>query len=386
MAQTIQDEAQGRNADHAPVAVVHEESTQSFDEPTPPFDDHRKAAFEEPRPLFNPDAPFTAPVIEARPAPNAARRMPSPRLMAVAALVLVLAGGGWFAFRTFAGAGAPVKGTLVVQSNPVGVPVFVDGVDHGVTPARITLDAGSHTLELRRGVPRVIPFTLSAGAEVSQYLEFAEAPVVGQLAVQSDVAGARVFIDGTERGVAPLTISDLAPGDHEVVLRTDDATAKHTVTVQAGATASLVVPLGSSAAGPVSGWVSVKSPFRLEIYEGARLLGTTDADRLMLASGRHQLELVNEALGYRTTRVVQVPPGKTLAMTIDVPRGVVNLNATPWAEVWIDGQRAGETPIGNLSVPIGQHEIVFRHPQLGEKRHAVAVTLGAPVRLSVDMK
>jgi hypothetical protein len=234
-------------------------------------------------------------------------------------------------------------------------------------------------------VPRVIPLTVSAGAEVSQYLEFAEAPVVGQLAVQSDVAGARVFIDGTERGVAPLTISDLTPGNHEVVLRTEDATARHTVTVQAGATASLVVPLGSSA-GPVSGWVSVKSPFRLEIYEEARLLGTTDADRLMLASGRHQLELVNEALGYRTTRVVQVPPGKTLAMTIDVPRGVVNLNATPWAEVWIDGQRAGETPIGNLSVPIGQHEIVFRHPQLGEKRHAVAVTLGAPVRLSVDMK
>jgi serine/threonine-protein kinase len=73
-------------------------------------------------------------------------------------------------------------------------------------------------------------------------------------------------------------------------------------------------------------------------------------------------------------------------LTLALPRGVVNLNATPWAEVWIDGQRVGETPIGNLSVTIGAHEIVFRHPQLGEKRHAVSVTAGAPVRLSVDMK
>jgi hypothetical protein len=106
----------------------------------------------------------------------------------------------------------------------------------------------------------------------------------------------------------------------------------------------------------------------------------------MMASGRHELELVNEGLNYRATRVVMVTPGKIAALTVDVPQGVVNLNAAPWAEVWIDGQRVGETPIGNLAVPIGPHEIVFKHPQFGEKRHAVSVTAGAPVRLSVDMK
>ena len=106
----------------------------------------------------------------------------------------------------------------------------------------------------------------------------------------------------------------------------------------------------------------------------------------MLAAGRHEVELVNETLGYRTTRVVQVPPGKTIPIALDLPRGVVSINATPWAEVWIDGERAGETPLANLKVPIGPHEFVFRHPQFGEKRHAVSVTLGAPVRVSMDMK
>jgi hypothetical protein len=106
----------------------------------------------------------------------------------------------------------------------------------------------------------------------------------------------------------------------------------------------------------------------------------------MMAAGRHDLELVNESLGYRATRTVQVPPGKVALVTLDLPNGVVNLNASPWAEVWIDGQRVGETPIGNLGVPIGPHEVVFRHPQFGEKRHAISVTLGGPVRLSVDMK
>jgi len=83
---------------------------------------------------------------------------------------------------------------------------------------------------------------------------------------------------------------------------------------------------------------------------------------------------------------VQVGPGKVSSLTLDLPQGVVNLNAAPWAEVWIDGRRVGETPIGNLSVSIGPHEVVFKHPQLGEKRQAISVTLGAPLRLSVDMK
>ena len=79
-------------------------------------------------------------------------------------------------------------------------------------------------------------------------------------------------------------------------------------------------------------------------------------------------------------------PGKVTTLALDLPRGVMNLNATPWAEVWIDGQRVGETPIGNLNVAIGPHEIVFKHPQFGEKRKAVSVTLAAPMRVSIDMK
>jgi hypothetical protein len=268
------------------------------------------------------------------------------------------------------------------------VDVFVDGVAHGRTPARVSLSPGSHILELRgRGVPRVIPFTVTANAEVSQYLELPEAPVTGQLAVQSDPPGAKVIVDGTERGVAPLTIPDLAPGDHKVELQSDNGSAKHTVTVQAGGTASLVVPIGAAASGgPVSGWVTVKAPFSMEIREQGRLLGTTDADRLMLAAGRHELDLVNDTLGYRASRVVVVGPGKVASISLDLPMGVINLNAAPWAEVWIDGRRVGETPIGNLSVSIGPHEVVFKHPQFGEKRQAISVTLGAPVRLSVDMK
>ncbi len=348
--------------------------------------DDEPLAAAAPPPLFNPAAPFTAQPVESRPAaPRGPRRRAG--LAIAAAAVVAIATIGVAGFKGYGrSAAAPALGALVVQSNPLGVPVFVDGIDRGHTPVRITLAPGAHILELRgHGVPRVIPLNVSAGAEVSQYLEFAEAAVTGQLAVQSD-PGATVVVDGVVRGVAPLTVTDLAPGDHQVELRSEGASARHTVAVQAGGTASLVAPFSSAPGGPVSGWVVVKAPFTLEIREQGRLLGNTDTDRIMVASGRHELELVSDALGYRSTKVVTVAPGKVAALTIDLPQGAVNLNAAPWAEVWIDGQRVGETPIGNLAVPIGPHEIVFKHPQFGEKRHAISVTQGAPVRLSVSMK
>ena len=93
----------------------------------------------------------------------------------------------------------------------------------------------------------------------------------------------------------------------------------------------------------------------------------------MLVAGPHRLEIANPALDYRVTRNVEIRTGQTTAFTLDAPKGTLHVNALPWAEVFLDGKRAGETPIGNLSVSIGNHELVFRHPSLGEQRKTVTV-------------
>ena len=67
------------------------------------------------------------------------------------------------------------------------------------------------------------------------------------------------------------------------------------------------------------------------------------------------------------------------------PTSTVSVNATPWAEVWIDGMQVGETPIGDLVQSVGDHQVEFRHPTLGVKRTTVHVTENEPVRVSVDM-
>ncbi len=307
------------------------------------------------------------------------------RVVVAAAVLIAVVTAGVFAARSYAT--APESGVLVVNSNPDGVDVFIDGKKRGSTPITMELPTGDHKLELTLGEQtRAIPVKITTGGHVAQFVELPKAgAVVGQLSIKTDPAGATVIVDGQRRGVSPLLVENLTPGTHTVGLQNSLTSVTEQVTIQAGATAALVVPLSAPQGVPVSGWVSLTSPVEMQIFEEGRLVGSSRSDRIMMSVGDHSLMIVNEALGYRQTRTVQVAPGKVSAMRIDVPKGSMALNATPWAEVWVDGTKFDETPI-TVSMPIGNHEVVFRHPELGEQRHTVTVTLNGPARLSVDMR
>ncbi len=320
-------------------------------------------------------------------APGARQRWP---LVAAAAAVIAVVAAGVPAARRWASPSAASNdGTLVMTTNPAGAKLFVDGVERGVTPLTVSLKPGAHALELRGDGPaRTMPITMAAGAQVSQYIELPKtAAASGQLQVRTEPSGAKVSVDGAPRGTSPVTIADLSPGEHAVLLESDRGSVKQIVAIEAGITASLMVPLaGATDGAPVSGWIAVTAPADVQVFENKRLLGTSQSDRLMVSAGKHDIDIVNETLGYRTSRSIQVSPGKVTPIKIDFPKGTIALNAVPWAEVWVDGEKVGDTPIGNLSLAIGPHEIVFRHPELGEQRHAAMVTLNSPARLSVDLR
>jgi hypothetical protein len=139
-------------------------------------------------------------------------------------------------------------------------------------------------------------------------------------------------------------------------------------------------------AGALSGWLRVEVPIAMRLTEEGRLLGTTDVDRLMLPVGDHVLDLRNDDLGFATRQVVTVTAGETSVLPIRLPTAPISINAKPWAEAWVDGERVGETPIGTLMRPIGRHEVVLRHPELGERRVPLVLSLTQPGRVSVDFK
>lgn len=306
--------------------------------------------------------------------------------VALVASTAVVGSALMFATMWRASAAVPQTGQLAIMSQPAGGDVIVDGQRRGVTPLTLSLPAGAHAVQLNRGdVSRSISVTIKPGAEATHYVDLDTRPVpeVGELLVSSEPPGARVTIDGEARGVTPVTIADIAAGPHAVVIQGASGPVQRSVTVQRGQSASLVVSMMSQAA---FGWVSISSPVVLQVLEDDRKLGTSETDRIVLPAGQHTLRVVNSRLGFVTSRVVHVPAGGGASLKIDPPAGVVNLNALPWAEAWIDGRQAGETPIGNFKLPIGDHEVVFRHPQLGERRQAFVVTASETARVAVDFR
>ena len=135
-----------------------------------------------------------------------------------------------------------------------------------------------------------------------------------------------------------------------------------------------------------SGGVRLSAPIPLTVLQGDRVLGSSGDGPIVTSAGTHDLELINTALGFRIRRAITFRAGEITSVAIPVPPGRINVNAAPWAEVWIDGRQVGETPLGNLEIPIGEHELVFRHPDLGERRQRVVVRADTVARVSTTFR
>ena len=272
--------------------------------------------------------------------------------------------------------------TVTLTSTPEGANVWINGREVGRTPISLRLPVGVHVAELRSGaLSRNTSLTVAAGQLLTQHVDFSATPATGGLEITTEPAGAQVAIDGTLSGVTPLKIPALTPGKHRVTISSGQTSVDRTVQITPGATSTLLVSVPRVSS---NGFIAIDAAVELQIFESGRLLGTGTSSRISLPAGRHTLELVNRSLGFRTEQTVEVIGGRSVTLTVPMPTGTLSINAMPWAHVWVDGRPIGQTPIGNLSVSLGTHEVIWRHPEHGERRQIVLVSAAEPVRLGVD--
>ncbi len=127
---------------------------------------------------------------------------------------------------------APLVGQLDVTSAPSGIKLYVDGEQHGVTPAQLVLRAGYHDLtfvsplgQVRRQV-RIRPGRLTL---------FSEAIFQGTLTVSSEIE-LEVRVDGKAVGTSGDAELLLPPGSYQVELVNpgDGARTTHAVEILPG--------------------------------------------------------------------------------------------------------------------------------------------------------
>lgn len=194
-----------------------------------------------------------------------------------------------------------------------------------------------------------------------------------EVTIESTRAGDLVVVDGREVGVTPYRLTvDSSVRSIGLVSPARPQGAAGAATPAETAHASM-------------GGLRLTSPIDLDVLDGERVLGSSADGLVAVAAGIQQLDLLNNRLGYRERVTVEIEAGQVRTLEVKPPDGHLNITTVPPAQVWIDGKQAGSTPIEHVTLPVGQHEIVFRRPQRTDQREVVVVKAGALARVSVTL-
>lgn len=200
-------------------------------------------------------------------------------------------------------------------------------------------------------------------------------PVAGQVSVDSNPAGAQLYIDGNFEGVTPLVVSGLSRGDHRVVLHALGYSEFSTLaTVNAGETTTLSLDLTQVGSPETLGFVGVNaSQPGTQVYLDKMFRGTTSPGLVFpvigVDPGLHVLVLRNPGFEDYNVTVEVVTGHITLVDAVLVPAqlppatGNLFISSSPTgALVYVDGTFRGIAPVMLGTIPAGPHRIDLAFP------------------------
>ncbi|MDP1915381.1 MAG: serine/threonine-protein kinase [Myxococcales bacterium] len=252
-------------------------------------------------------------------------------LVALALVFVVALGlGGYVAFR-------PTRSHVVITSTPSGASVRVDGkaIDCRTPCTLPSLPSGDHAVELTKagytpGTTQIsVPSSGEANFEVTLTKEATVQPAViveVALTITSEPPGAAVTIDGTKRGVTPLTLK-----------------------VPPGASAAVTLEL--------AGHQGVSE--RVEVPKDQAEF--SKAFTLKAGEKKDPLVVTKKDPVKKDPLVVKKEPEVR-----PVGSGTVRFVVTPYANVECPPYKFGDTPFGDKQMAAGDYKCTFTNGELGK--------------------
>jgi hypothetical protein len=176
---------------------------------------------------------------------------------------------------------ALTAGMLEVRSDVAGADVFLDGKRVGTTPYKaVDLAPGKHSVRVEKAGFKPFEKGVDLGSK-QQVVRAKLLPPPATLRVEANVPGARVLLDGEEKGTTPLELSNVSPGRHEVGVSAEGYESHtETVEVESGGKRDIKVDLVSPLAA-LNEAVAVKHKHRIGSCDGVLRAG---GDRLVYDS------------------------------------------------------------------------------------------------------
>lgn len=248
-------------------------------------------------------------------------------------------------------------GWIVLESEPSGASVYINNEFVGNTPLnnyKQTYGTYQYRLESPNYHPATGTIELNAGRFEQR---IALKPAFGSISVKSNVAGAKILLDGKPTGKSsPATLTEIPSGSHTITLQLDKyAPQQQNVVVEDGQTADVSMSLDARFAR-----ITINSIDGAEIYSNGKLLGRNRISEDMM-EGYYDLEVrLNHHKS--ATKQIQVIAGQSQDITLNpIPKyGSLDVTSTPHdAEVTIDGKPYGKTPLTVNQLLEGEHHVAL---------------------------
>lgn len=249
------------------------------------------------------------------------------------------------------------------NSTATGASVRIDGEPGGQLPYKGLVEPGRHLVQVGKEGHQTFSqwVDLSSGQVLSLPVMLEPmAPDKGSILVAGGSHGAKVFLDGEEKGTSPTVLEGVAVGKHVVELRDEDGTTqKETVIVVAGERANATFAVESSV---TSVRIISNAPDAQISIDGAPA-GPAPLTKKGLTVGEHVIK--GEVSGQPPVEErVTVAAGEEKVVNIRFEglvkkdgRIVVN-SSVGSAEISVDGVSRGAPPVVIENVPAGTHAIV----------------------------
>lgn len=291
---------------------------------------------------------------------------------------------------------AATSAEVIVTSSPSGAIATLDGSQPETTPHTFaSVPAGTHQISVYLSGYQTYygSVEVAEGRPAAVFAQLSPVITSGAIAADSVPQGATVHIDGIYRGVTPMTVGNLASGQHAITLfKSGYQEWRGEVQVQKGVVTTISPALVRDPQ-PVYGTVSIVStPAGAEVYADGLYVGDTIAGSPLVfrevKPGTHSLLLARGGFqDYTTTGVVRAGENYDLAITL-VPNpqqsnGGITITSSPaGAEVFLDNAYRGLSPLSIDTLAPGTYHVLIRLSGYEDWQSAVNVTPGLQVPLN----
>ena len=120
-----------------------------------------------------------------------------------------------------------------------------------------------------------------------------------------------------------------------------------------------------------------------DVFLDGKKVGMTPLVLKQVPVGRHRLEV--RAYGGSTGKEVEIKGRTTTKVRFDLYGGILAVNSTPWAELYFDDRKVGNTPMLLKDLPLGTHRITLRRAGYQPVSREVLLEKGKKVRLKINL-